>query len=64
VNVNSAHPILFVNTGAAGRTEAMRWNWRSATSVLRNIQYTLAERRFRERQRWTDRRMKCAIAHD
>lgn len=38
----------------------MRWNWRSATSVLRNIQYTLAERRFRERQRWTDRRMKCA----
>jgi len=44
--------------GAAGRNEAMRWNWRSATSVLRNIQYTLAERRFRERQRWTDRRMK------
>jgi hypothetical protein len=56
-------PILLAGmAGAAGRKEAMRWNWRSATSVLRNIQYTLAERRFRERQRWTDRRMKCARA--
>ena len=44
--------------GDSGREEALRWNWQAATSVLRNVQYTLAERRFRERQRWIDRRMR------
>ena len=45
--------------GEAGRAEALRWNWESATSVLRNVQYPLAERHFQERERegWNDRRM-------
>jgi len=36
--------------GEAGRAETLNWNWRAATSLLRNVQYTLAERRFKERQ--------------
>eukprot|EP00316_Scyphosphaera_apsteinii_P004340 CAMPEP_0119344420 /NCGR_PEP_ID=MMETSP1333-20130426/106963_1 /TAXON_ID=418940 /ORGANISM="Scyphosphaera apsteinii, Strain RCC1455" /LENGTH=484 /DNA_ID=CAMNT_0007356859 /DNA_START=26 /DNA_END=1480 /DNA_ORIENTATION=+ len=42
--------------GDAGRTETLKWNWQAATSVLRNVQYTQAERRFKERQRWSKRR--------
>lgn len=36
--------------GEAGRVETLKWNWRAATSVLRNLQYTRAERRWAERQ--------------
>ena len=36
--------------GEAARTETLKWNWRAATSLLRNVQYTLAERRFNERR--------------
>jgi len=36
--------------GEAGRAETLKWNWKSATSVLRNLQYTRAERRFAERK--------------
>jgi len=42
---------LRTRMGEAGRDETLNWNWRSATSVLRNEQYTRAERRFDERQR-------------
>merc|ERR1712050_275274 len=42
--------------GAAGREETLNWDWRAATSVLRNYQYTLAEQRHGERQeRWNRR---------
>lgn len=41
--------------GEAGRAETLKWNWRAATSVLRNLQYTRAERNFAERQRWWSR---------
>ena len=41
--------------GEAGREETLKWNWQSATSVLRNLQYTRAERNFAERQRWWSR---------
>ena len=37
--------------GEAGRQETLKWNWRSATSVLRNLQYTRAERNFEKRER-------------
>jgi sulfoquinovosyltransferase len=40
--------------GEAGRQEALKWNWRAATSVLRNLQYTRAERNFAERKRQWD----------
>lgn len=36
----------------AGRAETERWDWRAATSVLRNLQYTRAEELFRQRQGW------------
>jgi len=36
--------------GEAGRDETLNWDWRAATSVLRNYQYTLAEQRHAERQ--------------
>jgi len=40
----------------AGREETLNWDWRAATSVLRNYQYTLAEQRHAERQeRWNKR---------
>ena len=42
--------------GAAAREEALRWDWRAATSVLRNYQYTLAEMRHRARQERRRRR--------
>ncbi|KAI2505958.1 Glycosyltransferase Family 4 [Fragilaria crotonensis] len=35
--------------GKAARTEAERWGWEAATSVLRNVQYTKAMRNFRSR---------------
>mmetsp|Transcript_32458 Transcript_32458/g.74345 ORF Transcript_32458/g.74345 Transcript_32458/m.74345 type:complete len:483 (+) Transcript_32458:44-1492(+) len=39
--------------GEAAREETLNWDWRAATSVLRNYQYTLAEKRHAERQeRW------------
>ena len=37
--------------GKAGRAETLKWNWQAATSVLRNLQYTRAERNFKGRQR-------------
>jgi len=37
--------------GEEARQETLKWNWRSATSVLRNLQYTRAERNFEGRQR-------------
>ena len=42
---------LRTRMGDAGREETLRWNWEAATSVLRNQQYTRAEKRFDERQR-------------
>ena len=36
--------------GEAGREETLKWNWQSATSVLRNLQYTRAERFFEQRR--------------
>lgn len=36
--------------GEAGRVETLRWNWKAATSVLRNLQYTRAERHFERRK--------------
>ena len=36
--------------GEAGREETLKWNWQAATSVLRNLQYTRAEKLFDERQ--------------
>jgi len=44
-------PDLRATMGAAGREETLQWDWRAATSVLRNQQYTEAERRFAERRR-------------
>lgn len=41
--------------GEAGRQETLKWNWRAATSVLRNLQYTRAEQNFADRQRWWSR---------
>ena len=38
--------------GEAARAETERWDWKAATSVLRNLQYTRAERRFAQRQEW------------
>ena len=35
--------------GDAGREETLRWDWRAATSVLRNVQYVMAERNHKER---------------
>ena len=35
--------------GQAGREETLRWDWRAATSVLRNLQYAKAERNYKER---------------
>merc|ERR1719310_2309459 len=32
--------------GEAGRQETLRWDWRAATSVLRNLQYAKAESNF------------------
>ena len=37
--------------GQMARAETLKWNWQSATSVLRNLQYTRAERNFEGRQR-------------
>lgn len=31
--------------GAAGREETLNWDWKAATSVLRNKQYSAAEKR-------------------
>ena len=42
--------------GEAGRDETLKWNWQAATSVLRNLQYTRAERRFAERKERSERR--------
>lgn len=36
--------------GEAARSETLRWNWRSATSVLRNVQYKIAETNFEVRR--------------
>lgn len=46
---------LRARLGEAGRQETLKWNWRAATSVLRNLQYTRAEQNFAERQRWWSR---------
>jgi sulfoquinovosyltransferase len=35
--------------GQAGRDETLRWDWKAATSVLRNMQYSKAEANFKER---------------
>jgi len=35
--------------GQAGRDETLQWDWKAATSVLRNLQYTKAEKNFQER---------------
>jgi sulfoquinovosyltransferase len=43
-------PELRRRMGDAAREETLRWNWKSATSVLRNLQYTRAERHFAERK--------------
>ena len=40
---------LRTKMGEAGREETLKWNWKAATSVLRNLQYTRAERHFAER---------------
>jgi len=47
---------LRASMGAAGRAETLNWDWRAATSVLRNKQYTKAELRFAARRaRWEAR---------
>ena len=46
--------------GAAARAETLNWDWRAATSVLRNYQYTLAEMRHRLRQERRARRWRWA----
>jgi len=40
---------LRATIGQAGREETLRWDWRAATSVLRNLQYSKAERNHKER---------------
>ena len=48
--------------GKAGRAETLKWNWQAATSVLRNLQYTRAERNFKGRQRqWRRGRSRCLL---
>jgi len=39
-----------------GRAEALKWDWRAATSVLRNIQYTEAERLFKLKMEEKDKK--------
>ena len=41
-------PALRKRMGDAGRAETVKWDWKAATSVLRNVQYTKAEERFNE----------------
>ena len=36
--------------GRRGRLEAERWSWEKATSVLRNVQYKIAETNFEVRE--------------
>ena len=38
--------------GEAGRDETLQWDWKAATSVLRNLQYSQAEKNFADRGRW------------
>lgn len=40
---------LRAQMGAAGRKETERWDWKAATSVLRNLQYAQAEKNFADR---------------
>lgn len=40
---------LRAKMGAAGRKETERWDWKAATSVLRNLQYAQAEKNFASR---------------
>lgn len=42
-------PKLRAEMGQAGRDETLRWDWKAATSVLRNVQYTQAELNFQAR---------------
>tara|TARA_B110001452_G_scaffold59703_1_gene46507 strand:+ start:2600 stop:3034 length:435 start_codon:yes stop_codon:yes gene_type:complete len=37
---------LRAKMGAAGRKETEQWDWKAATSVLRNVQYAQAEKNF------------------
>lgn len=39
--------------GKAGREETLNWDWKAATSVLRNRQYSTANERFKRRQKET-----------
>jgi sulfoquinovosyltransferase len=45
-------PKLRQRMGESGRRETEKWDWKAATSVLRNVQYPRAERRFAERRKW------------
>jgi len=46
--------------GEAAREETLRWDWRAATSVLRNVQYAQAEKNFAQRQEWW-RKLKSSL---
>lgn len=43
---------LAATMGVAGREETLQWDWKAATSVLRNVQYSQAEKNFQARREW------------